>query len=91
MFWQNEYLNRLHSDTLTSVKSFYPMSLLFPKHSHKSKSFWEMRQVHAFAMTSNEMEKDADDDREEKRQVEPGQPATQLRDRVRKSRNPEDT
>lgn len=50
------------------------MSLSFPKHSHKSQSFWEMRQVRAFAMTNEEED---DDEREEKMQGQPGQSAAQ--------------
>ncbi|XP_022619004.1 rap1 GTPase-activating protein 1 isoform X11 [Seriola dumerili] len=44
-------------------------------HSHKSQSFWEVRQVQAFAMTSDAREKAEEDEKEEKMQVEPGQPA----------------
>ncbi|XP_071333106.1 rap1 GTPase-activating protein 1-like isoform X16 [Trachinotus anak] len=46
-------------------------------HSHKSQSFWEMRQVQAFAMTVDAREKAEEDEKEEKMQVEPGQPAAQ--------------
>ncbi|XP_056240109.1 rap1 GTPase-activating protein 1-like isoform X17 [Seriola aureovittata] len=46
-------------------------------HSHKSQSFWEVRQVQAFAMTSDAREKAEEDEKEEKMQVEPGQPAAQ--------------
>lgn len=51
--------------------------LSFPKHSHKSQSLWEMRQVQAFAMTNDEKEEDKEDEKEEKKQVEPGQSAAQ--------------
>lgn len=39
---------------------FDPTSVLFPKHSHKSQSLWEVRQVRAFAMTDDEKKEDED-------------------------------
>lgn len=45
------------------VWKFDPTSVLFPKHSHKSQSLWEVRQVRAFAMTDDEKEEDEDEAR----------------------------
>ncbi|KAG7221540.1 hypothetical protein INR49_017071 [Caranx melampygus] len=53
------------------------MSLLFSKHSHKSQSLWEMRQVQAFAMTSEARKRAEGDERAERMQAESGQPAAQ--------------
>lgn len=64
--------------------------LSFPKHSHKSQSLWEMRQVQAFAMTNDEKEEDKEDEKEEKKQVEPGQSAAQWRSEGSISRNLEE-
>lgn len=62
--------------------------LFFPKHSHKSQSLWEMRQVQAFATANDEKKEDK---KEEKKRVEPGQPAAQWGPECSISRNLEDT
>lgn len=64
----------MYSNTFICVAGFNQTSLSFPKHSHKSQSFWEMRQVRAFATTNEEEE---DDEQEEKKQGESGQSAAQ--------------
>lgn len=44
-------------------------SVILLKHSHKSQSFWEMRQVQALAMADDKKEEDGEEEKEEKRGV----------------------